>query len=309
MKNLFLAIIACSALFFMACSDDDSFNTGDAIVSMKNPVGSVKENKGIYTVPIAVTGVQNGPIEVTVAVSVVDNSCVEDEHFLVTSKTVTIPASKTEGRIEIKTVDDHVINDNRTFDVTITDVKGARLDESLATTRVTIMDNDDLPYDRMGGKWTVTANNLQSEVQEEVTWTVNLQVYDDDDPQYGLSYTVSPWMDWSGNVQDMLSFPLYFSYNEVTNKATVKIQLGSVMAEGVNFNSDGSNPDLEECSIVIAAPSSSSFSTKGEIVGTVSEDFKTITFNYPMMGIIYTSKGQAHGYFFSFSNIKFTFNE
>lgn len=309
MKKIFLLIVACTGLLLTSCSDDDKFNTGDAAVSMGQAEYSVKENKGLFSVPLSVTGTQNGPIEVTVGVTVTDKNCVEDKHYLITSKTVTIPASKNTGRIEIKLVDDHIINEDRTFDLTITDVKGAKLNLTQATTHVTILDNDDIPYDRMGGSWTVTATNLMSENYEEVTWTTSFQVYDDDDPLYGREYKVSPWPDWTGEVLDILSFPLNFKYDESTRKATVTIQLGSTIGEDINFNSDGSNPDLEHCNIIIATPSSTGHSTSGVLTGTVSEDFETITFDYPMMGLIVSSTSQPYAYFFNFSNMKFTFNK
>lgn len=309
MKKIFLLIAACTGLLFTSCGDDEKFNTGDAVVSMGVPEYSVKESKGLFSVPVSVTGVQNGPIEVTVGVTVTDENCVEDKHYLITSKTVTIPASKNTGRIEIKLVDDHIINEDRTFDLNITDVKGAKLNLEQAKTHVIILDNDDLPYDRMGGSWTVTATNLMSENYDEVTWTTNLQVYDDNDPLYGKEYQVSPWPDWTGEVLDILSFPLNFSYNENTRKATVTIQLGSTIGEDINFNSDGSNPDLEHCSIIIATPSSTGHSTSGVLTGTISEDFETITFDYPMMGLIISSTSQPYAYFFNFSNMKFTFNK
>ncbi|MCD8237335.1 MAG: hypothetical protein LUD00_11990 [Prevotellaceae bacterium] len=163
MKKIFLLIAACTGLLFTSCGDDEKFNTGDAVVSMGQAEYSVKENKGLFSVPLSVTGTQNGPIEVTVGVTATDDNCVEDTHYLITSKTVTIPASKTTGRTEIKLVDDHIINEDHTFDLNITNVKGAKLNSTLATTHVTILDNDDIPYDRMGGSWTVTATNLMSE--------------------------------------------------------------------------------------------------------------------------------------------------
>ncbi|MCM1312928.1 MAG: hypothetical protein NC206_04290 [Bacteroides sp.] len=311
MKKIFLLITACAGLLLASCDDDDKLNTGDAIVSMGQPTYSVKESKGLFTVPVSVTGKQNGQIEVTVAVSVVDENCKEDEHFLITSKKITIPASKQTGNIEIKTVDDHIINDDRTFDLVITDVKGAKIDNTLASTRVTLVDNDALPYDRMGGSWTVTATNLMDENEETITWTTNLLVndYSDETPDNSKEYAVTPWPDWTGETLDILSFPLYFNYDATTRRATVKIQLGSTIAEDINFNSDGSDPTLEKCRIIIATPSTTGYSTSGTLTGTVSEDFETITFDYPMLGIIFSSTSQPYAYFFSFSNLKFTFNK
>jgi hypothetical protein len=97
---------------FAACSsDDDGWNgSGDAVVSMANQEITWKENKGSSTpvyVPITVTGERNGNVQVTVQVKETgENPAMDDIHYIITSKTIVIPADATQGKIELRTIDD-----------------------------------------------------------------------------------------------------------------------------------------------------------------------------------------------------------
>ena len=56
---------------------------------------------------------------------------------------------------EFKTVDDKLVNDDRSFDVEIADVKGASIGENKRLT-VTIKDNDSSFYETLSGTWVFT---------------------------------------------------------------------------------------------------------------------------------------------------------
>ena len=119
--------IALAALTLTACSDDDDNglnSTSGVTVQMQQSTMSVSEDmqQGVYyKVPIVVTGDANGPVEVTVEVQGTGTTpATEDEHYVITDKTITIDADTQIGYVEFYPKGDDVINDDRQFFVTIT---------------------------------------------------------------------------------------------------------------------------------------------------------------------------------------------
>ena len=70
-------------------------------------------------------------------------------------KTLLIPAGQETMNFEFKTVDDKLVNDDRSFDVEIADVEGASIGENKRLT-VTIKDNDSSFYETLSGTWIFT---------------------------------------------------------------------------------------------------------------------------------------------------------
>ena len=131
--------VALAALTMTACSDDDKLelNTASGVsVAMEDATFTIGENVDLFNVPIEVTGEANGIITVTVQVKEgpanpddlehPTQPAKEDVNYIITSKTVNIPAgSKTFG-IEIRNNwEQGVINDDYVFELTIVDVKVA----------------------------------------------------------------------------------------------------------------------------------------------------------------------------------------
>lgn len=146
--------------FFGACSsDDDSWNSAaDVTVSMKDSTMVIKENMGLTNVPIEVKGKTNGNVYVTLAVKEVGKKpAKEDVHYYITDKTISI--SDSIGYVEVEPVDDDEINDDRTFEITIVEAKGAKIGN--ATTQVSLKDNDSQIYEKLQGKWKLTGVSRQ----------------------------------------------------------------------------------------------------------------------------------------------------
>ncbi len=108
MKLTKYLLVACSALLFAACSDNDDWNTdGNVTVQFTSATVKAKENADLFYVPLEVTGKTNGPIRVTVDVAATTESPAnEDEHYILTSKTVVIPNDSTEVSLEFAAVND-----------------------------------------------------------------------------------------------------------------------------------------------------------------------------------------------------------
>lgn len=293
-------------------------NKGNATVSFLTAEHSVKESKGIFNVPIIVTGDQNGPIEVNVEVSSNDANCKEDVHYLVTSKKLIIPANKKTVNVEIKSVDDRVINDDRHFSIHIASARGASVSSDHATANVTLRDNDDIPYERMAGKWTLTANGYDTGMPAPMSCVIDFTIVDDEsDPTYGSVITTKPWpvydfqskqylqpvLDEEGTV---LSHPMTFHHDAKTGKTTVDMRMGTYLARDLDFGYDEENKiDLHTASIRSATNGIGGPVYSGTITGEVNEDFTEIKFNSPLNIIVFSSNGAPYMFYSQFDNIVF----
>lgn len=169
MKITKILAIALAALTMTACSDDDdNYNTAsDVTVEMGETAISLPEaqlsSATFYNIPIVVNGVSNGPIKVTVEMGEIESSPAKDgENYIFTSKTIIIPAGRTEGYLQMYPKDDDdVINEDRQFTITITKAEGAKIGTQ-ATTLVTLMDDEPIKeeiYNALQGQWTLSYDN------------------------------------------------------------------------------------------------------------------------------------------------------
>lgn len=285
------------AAVFAACSDDEQkWNTTDAKVAMANEAISLKESKGLFNVPIAVTGERNANIQVTVEVKETGaNGAKEDVHYMVTTKTLNISPDQEVGNIQIKTVDNTEINDPRTFAVTIVSAKGAKI-EGNATTEVTIKDNDADFYDKLAGKWNMKSVNSKG---AEQSWDVTVYVGEEGDADYNKYVYVTGMAGYDWTVAT-----LEYNFDKDTQKVTLKFVLGTdkvtPFATDVDFGLGGLN-DVYLLSVV-----NRQFRDDVEIIGTASADMKSIDFNteYPVYGAITDKSANLTGYtWFGASNI------
>lgn len=224
MKYLKIFAFMLGAALFTACSNDDDkreFNTAkDVTVSLASTTINTRENRGIIDVPFVVNGESNGYIVVTCKVAEASNNpAMEDVHYLVTSKTVTLEPKATEGSFEISLVDDREINDPREFIVTLESCEGATLGTQQMCT-VVIGDNDSDPYMRLAGQWSIMDNN------GGMGKAITLQDFDEGEDGFKTKYLV----------YDLFDYPveMSFSYNEGTKKATMVLKYGFVMIEELN---------------------------------------------------------------------------
>ncbi len=285
MKLSKIFVLASAVMAFTACSEEVEWNsTTTGVVSMKQETVSVKEAKGRFVVPIAVTGERNAPIQVTVEVKAADlNPAVEDKNYLITSKTINIAADAEMGEVEIFTVDDDEINEARQFTMTIISAKGATIDEAKKSTAVTLKDNDAVFYEKLAGNWTVSATSLMYGAPE--AWDVTINTFEEGDPayeQYAIITGISGY--------PFLTARLNYYYDAQTKSGYVAIAMPWVSAEGVswgalvNFYLKGITPDFQiiedEC----------------EIKGEWNEKVTEITFeSTPYLGMpAYTPSGDLY---------------
>ena len=153
MKYIKLFMLLVAATVFAACSDDDSWNSKEVTVGFDNPTLSIKENGGLVNIPINVKGLRNGDIALVIkAEETGDNPAVEDVNYMITDKTLNLKADDLEEgvvNIELKTIDDQEINENRTLKLIIADAKGATIENNEIT--ITLRDNDAAFYEKFFG--------------------------------------------------------------------------------------------------------------------------------------------------------------
>ena len=283
--------------FFGACSsDDDSWNSAaDVTVSMKNPTMVIKENMGLTNVPIEVKGKTNGNVYVTLAVKEVGKKpAKEDVHYYITDKTISI--SDSIGYVEVEPVDDDEINDDRTFEITIVEAKGAKIGN--ATTQVSLKDNDSQIYEKLQGKWKLTGVSRQGAPMESVVKIIGAS--DEKDGDYNNTLYLT------GMAVSSSSARLSFHYDENKKEGYVAFDnLGKYnFIEGYDFTKD-----LGIMGNIVLSNLSNGSLTTTPIKGTWSEDCKEIVFDQDqvLFGGIYTTGGSFTGYeFFSVTKIKLT---
>ncbi|RXE70350.1 hypothetical protein ED352_10590 [Muribaculaceae bacterium Isolate-002 (NCI)] len=231
MKLKYFAILSIGALAVTSCSDDDNhFNTNkDVTVELADAEIRISEDQASNTsynyIPVVVNGESDGPIEVTIEVLPYGEDPAEaDVNYVFTAYTITIPAGETTGRFQYYPKGDDVINDDRTFQVKIADVKGATVGAQ-DNTIVTLVDNEGLIpiyYSGLAGAWDAVMEST-------------------DDGPVGQSFTVvttAEGTDGYGKDVTLIDFPgdgmttkANFSIDGVTQEIYVSIPSGQQVGQ------------------------------------------------------------------------------
>lgn len=300
--KLFL-LLAVAAFGFASCSDDEAGtnSTSGTTVSLPTDTIKVKENAGVTRIPVTVTGARNGDVKITVSFTPTGaNPAIADSNYYATSNTAVISADSvsSEGFIEFEPVDDNEINENREFTVTITSAEGATIGN--ASTVVVLRDNDSEFYDKLQGKWTMTATRTSG---ASVSWDVTISgASDESDADYNKTLYISGMVGY-----DWTYAELSYNFDITTKEGYVSFDnLGSyVFASGVGFTGIGDN-----CTVILYTQDDEGyFNTSPAIVGNWNSDFTEITFpeDRVLWGAIFDSSYNYTGFvWFGIYNIKLT---
>lgn len=267
MKYIKLLSLLVAVLFLGACSDDDvkKNSAADVTVSMGTATISPRESAGIVSLPIKVEGPTNGMVTLTVETREVgSNPAVENTNYYVTTKKINITGS--EGYVELEMVDDDVINDPRTFEVTIVKVEHAKLNEAAKTTSVVIRDNDHEPYDRLQGTWTLTYKNYDGAVQRQ-----KVTITGADDPS---EYIYNKLLYLEGMLLDKSKAHLSFNFDTANN--TCYVSFTNFMK--YNWVTGFKHPSFSDPIDIKLGRLEGQQISQSPIEGVVQADFKTIKF-------------------------------
>ncbi|MBD5358463.1 MAG: hypothetical protein HDR88_16000 [Bacteroides sp.] len=284
MKYIKLFAVALSAFIMSACSDSKDYNTAsDVTVEMEKSEISIKEHVGRFVVPVKITGTPNGDIKVKVKVDPSGNNPAKPfeesngawiGNYIVTSDVITISADDMVGNIEIYTVDDKEINEDRSFIVTIESAEGASVGLA-ATTLVIIKDNDSNPYERVQGSWSMTYYDFNN---AEQSMSVSLSGYDEDSKKFGVELTLDG-MYPAYATDGLSSAQVYFFDDESIDMRYLEI----IIPQTIGTYSQDSTYLMWLIAAQRTAQGSISM-TLNDIVltGIISEDYNTITFDEAM---------------------------
>lgn len=267
MKYIKLLSLLVAVLFLGACSDDDvkKNSAADVTVSMGTASISPKESAGVVSLPIKVEGPTNGMVSLTVETREVgSNPAVENTHYYVTTKKINITGS--EGYVELDMVDDDVINDPRTFEVTIVKVEHAKLNEAAKTTSVVIRDNDHEPYDRLQGNWRLTYKDYNGTVQKQ-----RVTITGADDPS---EYIYNKLLYIEGMLLEKSKAQLSFNFDTANN--TCYVSFTNFMK--YNWVTGFEHPDFSKPIDIKLGRLEGNQISQSPVEGVVQEDFKTIKF-------------------------------
>lgn len=282
--------IALAALTLTACSDDDNdFNTAsDVTVGMAQSEMKIPEDftGTFYGVPVVLSGVSNGDVKITVTCTPSGNDgAVEEDHYISTSKTLTIPKGETSVSVEIEPISNTDANQDRHFTVKIESAKGAKIDESKATCDVVLVDNDRFiaeAYENVQGTWNLTGSN---------PCVLTITGFDEGDPRWRKTVEISGWAGYNWIVAEG-----EVGYDATTSEATVTMDLGQIVATDVDFGNTGI------FDLALAVRSGNSIYTGGTIVATFDPEYKGATFDVSGSEQIYLvlyKNGSFAGYGFT----------
>lgn len=294
MKYIKILAMLLLPLSFAACSDDEEFNTGEATVGFANATMEVSEKATTIQVPLSVTGDHNGTIKVNIVVKDSQGTALEiDKNIILTSEILYMPAGIEKVSAEIySSIETETDDYDRSFTLEITSAEGAAI--GTASCKVNISEVVD-PYEKLLGKYTMTADDLTSPTGASVSFDVTLT-----EGIAGKTYKVLGFDGYLADFADEGEF-WTLQYNE--SEETLSVVKGDYYATNVPFTVPG------DCCV---APFD--FTPDGkDIIPTTSwdatwnESFNTITFEEnAIIGIAIYSGGTYWNWAGAYYNITLT---
>lgn len=222
-------MLTVAAVVLASCSDDESFNTLQTTVGFEQENIAIKENVGYYNVPIAIDGYRNGDVAVEiVAEGTGANPAVEGKNFLITDKTLSLLADNDTTaaavlNVQLQTIDDKEINDNRELTLTIKSAQGATVTTSKVV--ITLRDNDAAFFEKFYGTWTIKGVYASSGKAFEKN-VVLTGPNDETDPDYNKKlWATSPALFNVSGVSLDCEWPFYFTFDKETKTGTLSFGL------------------------------------------------------------------------------------
>lgn len=286
MKYIKIFALAVGMFSMVACSDDKKeHNTAAEVeVEMGESQVTTRENRGIFNVPVNLTGKANGTVTVTIDVEATGSDPAQEAqlsngnrvgNYVITSKTLNIPEGVTSVNVQINAIDDDDVNEDRTFKVIIVKAEGASIDKAKDSTLVTIKDDDRFPYEKLQGDWNLSWLNL--ETGTPVSYPVTIEGFDEDKANYNKVLMLKDLFSdiFTGEVS---SLNLKYFFDEATEECYLELDFGQAMGQ--------INPELPEpyaqfanCTVYnFGLDSEGYLVTEGYLEGMVSDDRKSVAF-------------------------------
>lgn len=285
--------IALAALTLTACSDDDDsgMNTASGVtVNFETATLSLEETDGLVKIPVKVTGKTNGKISMNVTVTEVGQTpAKEDIHYLLTDKRLIIGEGQDVGYIELKVVNDRFLNEDRKFDLAITNISGAAKGQT-ATCQVTIKDNDELLYGRLQGSWTMNALDPFEDEEVPTVCQATISGVNPGEEGYGEELNISFRSVGDSNTY---SFKAYLmEYDDGT--PVLAVSLGQTMLADYNYQ----DTYILDINLYALDLSSGSAYSRGTLAIDINEDESQLIWpsQYALMGMALAQNSTGDGY-------------
>lgn len=312
-KNITLAVMASSMAFILSsCNGNEVEGKGDATVGFAKSSYTYKESAGLVKLPVEFTGEpKQYPITFSVSVKSDDPEIALDTlvHFTQTESLKYVGNKMAPVFIEFQIFDNKYINDSRFITLTLTDISGATA--ANATTVVEIADNDNNPYERLWGNWTLTGKSLSDD--SAASFDVNISGgFTDEEVEANADKVLVCWgyagymEDYTGQIVPGHQPVWYMDYDGET--ASLSVQVGTLLANIFSFGIDGySDFELKTASLLVS-DDDADFSEKIQIPAKFSADCNTITFqpDYGLCAIIYGDGTYTKYYWKGFYGIVMT---
>lgn len=288
-----IAALLAAAAAMVSCSEEKK-GAGDITIGFAQDTYKFKEGAGLNKIQIDVTGeAETYPVTFDVEAKIVSSEQVEvnDVIHFTQSKGLKIKGKDLAPvYLEFTVKDNDVINETRQVELTITNVKGAKV--SNAKTVFEIRDNDNNPYDKLMGDWTASATDYSG---AKVTFPVNISGgFTESDINNNEGRVLVCWGFGSYQREFPTSNPpkqpvWYMDFDEDAH--ALYVQTNKVMANVFQF-SDISYDVIIRCCTILPG---NSISLQTPLEGSWSSDMNTITFQsggYGLTAAIFTTDGE-----------------
>lgn len=319
MKFFKYILAAALAVGVLSSCEEETTGAGDATVGFGSATYSFSEAAGMVRVPVTVAG---EPVHAPATFDVTATS-VSGEDMSELVLFTQISDFKYQGDPENQVYvefqilcDDDVINDaSRFFTLTITNADGIEILPGQETTTVEIRDNDNNPYERLWGNWTLTGTSVSD--GSTMSFSVNISGgFTDEEIAENADKVLVCWgfngyqEDVTGQIEPGHQPVWYIDYDAATSG--LSIQVGTMLANIFSF----SIPDVTASTYELMTASlyvpdeNSGFDSHTQIDGTWSEDMNTITFDpdYGLCAVIYADGNYTGYYWTGVNNIVMTRN-
>jgi hypothetical protein len=314
-------LIAASALVLACTTSCNSTpeGKGDATIGFASDSYLYKETAGLVKLPVQFTGEpKTYPItfDIVATVQGSDDAVETLVHFTQTKGLKYAGIEGVQAYIEFTVYDNRDINDSKFIQLQIANVKGATV-EGNGKTVIEIADNDNNPYERLWGNWTLKGTNVFDGTT--ATCPVNISGgFSAAEEAVNADRKLVCWgfggeqVDLTGSEYSPIKQPVwYLSYNAEAQR--LALIPGEVMANIYDFSQSGiAGSSFEIKTAALYADSQGlvyDYEYKG-VTATWSSDMNTITFA-PNTGIYATiwGDGADTGYGFAgYLNITMTRN-
>lgn len=306
-RNILIAASALVLACTTACNNTPE-GKGDATIGFASESYMYKETAGLVKLPVQFTGEpKTYPITFDI-IATVQGGSDELETILHFTQTEGLKYAGIEGAsafIEFTVYDNREINESKYVELEIANVKGAAIAGS-GKTVIEIADNDNNPYERLWGNWTLKGSNVFDGTA--VSWEVNISGgFSAAEEAVNADRKLVCW-GFGGNKEDLTGSDLtpvkqpvwYLNYN--ADAKQLSLIPGEMMANCYDYTGSvpGSSFEIKTAALFVQDNSLVYDFTFSGVTATWSDDMNTITFtpNTGIYGVI-VADGEPSDYGFA----------